>query len=125
MRGKSNIKFRVTVLTLFTFTALTLVAQELKAPKISGLVNGRYSYSDKEGDTHGFDIRRVRLAADGMLSDKRALQFSNARSPMFVNVDGNVTAWRALHPLKASPRISVTPSGIKICKRLVHSMNVW
>ena len=49
---------------------LPTVAQELKAPKISGLVNARYAWSDKEGETHGFDIRRIRLAADGSLSDK-------------------------------------------------------
>ena len=45
-------------------------AQELKTPKISGLVDVRYSWSDKAGDTHSLDVRRVRLAADGEL-DKR------------------------------------------------------
>lgn len=75
MKGNRNIKFRVTVLSLFTFTIFPMVAQELKAPRISGLVNGRYSYSDKEGDTHGFDIRRVRLAADGVLSNKVDYKF--------------------------------------------------
>ena len=48
-------------------SVLPVAAQDLKAPKISGLVNVRYSWSDKEGDTHGFDVRRVRLAADGEL----------------------------------------------------------
>ena len=43
-------------------------AQELKAPKISGFVNARYSYDDSDESTHGFDIRRVRLAADGVVS---------------------------------------------------------
>ena len=54
---------------------LPAVAQELKAPKISGLVNARYAWSDKEDATHGFDIRRVRLAADGVLSDKVDYKF--------------------------------------------------
>ena len=54
---------------------LPTAAQELKAPKISGLVNARYAWSDKEGETHGFDIRRVRLAADGVLSDKLDYKF--------------------------------------------------
>lgn len=54
---------------------LPAVAQELKAPKISGFINARYAWSDKEDATHGFDIRRVRLAADGVLSDKVDYKF--------------------------------------------------
>lgn len=54
---------------------LPAVAHELKAPKISGFINARYAWSDKEDATHGFDIRRVRLAADGVLSDKVDYKF--------------------------------------------------
>ena len=56
-------------------SVLPVAAQDLKAPKISGLVNVRYSWSDKEGDTHGFDIRRVRLAADGELGERLDYKF--------------------------------------------------
>ena len=50
-------------------------AQELTLPKISGLVNGRYSYNDKSEETHGFDIRRVRLAAEGELNKQLDYKF--------------------------------------------------
>ena len=60
---------------LMVAVVLPAVAQELKAPKISGLVNARYAWSDTEDATHGFDIRRVRLAADGVLSDKIDYKF--------------------------------------------------
>ena len=60
---------------LSVVTVLPAVCQELKAPKISGLANVRYSWSDKEGETHGFDIRRIRLAADGVLGKKLDYKF--------------------------------------------------
>ena len=56
-------------------SVLPMAAEGLKAPKISGLVNVRYSWSDKEGDTHGFDVRRVRLAADGELGKRLDYKF--------------------------------------------------
>lgn len=40
-------------------------SQALQWPKISGFVNGRYAWDSGDNDTHGFDIRRVRLAATG------------------------------------------------------------
>lgn len=62
-------EIRITLMGMLIIAPiLSKTAQELKLPKISGLVNARYSWSDKEGATHGFDIRRVRLAADGVLS---------------------------------------------------------
>lgn len=62
---------RITLAGLLTAVAvLPAVAQELKETRFSGLVNARYAWSDQEGDTHGFDIRRVRLAADGALNDQ-------------------------------------------------------
>ena len=60
---------------LLLVSVLPTASQELKAPKISGLINARYAWSDKEGATHGFDIRRIRLAADGVLSDKVDYKF--------------------------------------------------
>lgn len=45
------------------------------APRFSGFINARYSYDNKDSSTQGFDIRRVRLAADGMLSDKVDYKF--------------------------------------------------
>ncbi len=38
-------------------------------PKVSGLVNGRYSY-DSSDDSNGFDIRRARLAVSGDFGSK-------------------------------------------------------
>lgn len=75
MRRICRFSIRVAVFSLLTFVSPPIVAQGLKIPKISGLVNGRYSYSDKENETHGFDIRRVRLAADGELGDKVDYKF--------------------------------------------------
>lgn len=66
---------RTLVGILVAASVLPVSAQELKAPKISGLVNVRYSWSDKEGDTHGFDVRRVRLAADGELGERLDYKF--------------------------------------------------
>lgn len=43
-------------------------AQKIDFPKISGFINARYQYSDEAGQVTGFDIRRVRLSADGELS---------------------------------------------------------
>ena len=64
-------EMRMTLVGVLVVAAvLPTAAQELKAPKISGQVNARYAWSDKEGETQGFDIRRIRLAADGSLSDK-------------------------------------------------------
>ncbi len=69
-----NLKF--VLLNAFVFASvLSVEAQELKAPKISGLVNGRFSATDKENTTNGFDIRRVRLAADGALHEKLDYKF--------------------------------------------------
>ena len=56
-------------------SVLPVAAEGLKAPKISGLANVRYSWSDKEGDTHSFDVRRVRLAADGELGKRLDYKF--------------------------------------------------
>ena len=68
--------FRITLVSILLLVAvLPIASQELKAPKISGLINARYAWSDKEGATHGFDIRRIRLAADGVLSDKVDYKF--------------------------------------------------
>lgn len=68
--------FRITLVSILLLVAmLPTASQELKAPKISGLINARYAWSDKEGATHGFDIRRIRLAADGVLSDKVDYKF--------------------------------------------------
>ena len=68
--------FRITLVSiLLLVSVLPTASQELKAPKISGLINARYAWSDKEGATHGFDIRRIRLAADGVLSDKVDYKF--------------------------------------------------
>lgn len=39
-------------------------------PSISGLANIRYSYDSGDGSNHGFDIRRVRLAASGDISPR-------------------------------------------------------
>ena len=39
-------------------------------PKISGIVNLRYSYDDDAATTHGFDVRRVRLSVKGDLHEK-------------------------------------------------------
>ena len=39
-------------------------------PRISGLANIRYSYDDDASTTHGFDVRRVRLAVKGDLHKK-------------------------------------------------------
>lgn len=69
-------EIRIALVGVLTMVALLpAVAQEFKAPKISGMVNVRYAWSDKEDDTHGFDIRRIRLAADGSLSDKLDYKF--------------------------------------------------
>ena len=68
--------FRITLMSiLLLVSVLPTASQELKAPKISGLINARYAWSDKEDATHGFDIRRIRLAADGVLSDKVDYKF--------------------------------------------------
>ena len=82
-------------------------AQELKAPKISGLVNARYSWSDKEGETHGFDIRRVRLAADGVLSDKLDYKFQ-AEYETSVKVIDAFLRW------KIAPEINVQIGEYKV-----------
>lgn len=69
-------EIRMTFLgTLAIASVLPAAAQELKAPKISGMVNVRYAWSDKEGETHGFDVRRVRLAADGEVSKRVDYKF--------------------------------------------------
>ena len=44
------------------------MGQELKPPTFSGFVNVRYNYDNNDASTHGMDIRRVRLSADGALS---------------------------------------------------------
>ena len=74
---KRTMKKKVSILALVSVASLAVSvlparAQEQQKPtiKISGLVNGRYSYDDADGSTHGFDIRRARLAADGALSSK-------------------------------------------------------
>lgn len=66
---------RVAVFSLLTFATPPIVAKGLTVPKISGLLNGRYSYSDREKETHGLDIRRVRLGAEGELGDKVDYKF--------------------------------------------------
>ncbi len=44
---------------------LAAQSQTIKLPKISGLANVRYSYSSDDDTPHGFDVRRIRLAASG------------------------------------------------------------
>ncbi len=39
-------------------------------PKVTALINGRYSYDDQPETKHGFDIRRVRLGLKGNLHSK-------------------------------------------------------
>lgn len=39
-------------------------------PKITGMVNLRYSYDEGKKDEHGFDVRRVRLGVKGSLHKK-------------------------------------------------------
>ena len=83
---------------LSVVSVLPAVCQELKAPKISGLVNARYSWSDKEGETHGFDIRRVRLAADGVLSENLDYKFQ-AEYETSVKVIDAFLRWKILPEL--------------------------
>lgn len=45
-------------------------AQKLSAPKISGFLNARYAWDSGSDSEHGFDIRRVRLAASGNITDR-------------------------------------------------------
>ena len=41
--------FRITLVSILLLVAvLPIASQELKAPKISGLINARYAWSDKE-----------------------------------------------------------------------------
>lgn len=88
-------------------SALPADAQELKAPKISGLVNARYSYDDNAESTHGFDIRRVRLAADGVLSDKFDYKFQ-AEYETSVKVIDAYIRW------KISPMLNVQIGEYKV-----------
>ncbi len=90
---------KVVLLNVLAFTAaLSVEAQELKVPRISGLVNGRYSVSNKDGDTHGFDIRRVRLAADGALHSKLDYKFQ-AEYETTVKVIDAYLRWKILPEL--------------------------
>lgn len=66
---------RMTAVASLAAILLPAGAQEVRFPKISGLVNGRYSYNDKSDETHGFDLRRVRLAAEGELSEQLDYKF--------------------------------------------------
>lgn len=61
--------FRITAL-LVVAAHLPVQAQKISLPKISGFVNARYSYSSDDNVAHGFDIRRVRLAASGEVTSK-------------------------------------------------------
>lgn len=68
MKNVKRIGFAV--LLLATATVLPLNAQKIKPPTIGGLVNGRYSWTNQDGNDHGFDLRRVRLSATGELTPK-------------------------------------------------------
>lgn len=60
------------VLAAFLLAPASINAQSLtpSVPTISGLANFRYSYDSGDDSRHGFDIRRVRLAASGDLSPR-------------------------------------------------------
>jgi hypothetical protein len=60
-------QMRTAIIVILMATAMTTEAQETAWPKISGFLNARYQYSDEAGSVQGFDIRRVRLAADGRI----------------------------------------------------------
>ena len=101
-------EFRMTLVGMLTLVAVQpTVGQELKAPKISGLVNARYSWSDKEGDSHGFDIRRVRLAADGVLDENLDYKFQ-AEYETSVKVIDAYLRW------KIAPEINVQVGQYKV-----------
>lgn len=99
---------RMTLVGMLSVGAvLPIVGQELKAPKISGLVNARYSWSDKDGDTHGFDVRRVRLAAEGVLSESLDYKFQ-AEYETSVKVIDAYLRW------KIAPEINVQIGEYKV-----------
>ncbi len=72
---KRDKKREIASIALLTLAAISATAQKIEAPKISGLVNIRYSWNDANQNTHGFDVRRVRLAASGKLSDNLDYKF--------------------------------------------------
>ena len=73
---KKIMRTKMALVCALTATAvLPSTAQELQLPKISGLLNARYAWSDKDGDANSFDIRRVRLGANGTLSEKLDYKF--------------------------------------------------
>ena len=93
-------KKRKSILTLVSVaflaaSVLPVGAQEVKAPMISGLVNARYSYDDADGSSHGFDIRRVRLAADGALSEQLDYKFQAEYETSVMVIDAFVR-WKIL-----------------------------
>lgn len=67
---RKNYRIGFTAFLLAAAAILPAQAQKLSLPKISGLVNGRYSWSNEDGNDHGFDVRRVRLAATGDITPK-------------------------------------------------------
>lgn len=66
MKKGKRICFAVSLLA--TAVILPAHAQKLKLPTIGGLLNFRYSWSNEDGNDHGFDVRRVRLSATGDLT---------------------------------------------------------
>ena len=64
MRERNRLVVWMLLGTLLAGLTPQAAAQQLKAPKNSGMVTVRYGYDDQSESTQGFDVRRVRLAAD-------------------------------------------------------------
>ena len=102
------LKKREVASTFFLALAvLTASAQKVEAPKISGLVNVRYSWNDADQDTHGFDVRRIRLAATGRLNDKLDYKFQ-------AEYETSVKVIDAFLRYKISPEIGIQIGQFKV-----------
>lgn len=87
-------------LATFLFAALTIMplhAQKLSFPKISGLLDGRYSWSSEDKENHGFELRRLRLAASGDLTPRLDYKVQAECEPHVKIIDAYVR-WKISKP---------------------------
>ncbi len=67
---RQSVSRRIIAAAIGAAALLPAQGQKPGLPVISGFINARYSWDSNDDDTHGFDIRRVRLAASGELSSR-------------------------------------------------------